>query len=132
MNSFLQTQAGRKLVERDIPRIADALERIADALTKDENVDKNTFVNMYNYYPKIIQPLTPSTGTKFQVLKDYKTDVEGDNSKNVFRKGNRLIVTQNNKGYIRFELIDKNIRGTDIFLKSYKEITDKNILKIIQ
>ena len=75
--------------------------------------------------------MTPITGTHFEVLKDYSTDIEGDHSSRVFKKGHEIVITQNSSGYLRFEVVGQNAQCANISLMSYKKLAGQNILKMV-
>lgn len=43
MSEFLKTSMGRKLLEKDIPKLASVLERIADQLEKSNKLEEKRF-----------------------------------------------------------------------------------------
>lgn len=145
MDNFIKTLAGKKLLDRDVPRAVKALETIAQELSElrklkqrelniDVVEDKEEVeepIEMNSYLQNILRPLTPIVGTRFRVLQDYQTDVEGDHSYRVFQKGNEVTITQNSSGYLHFEVVGKNIQCTNISLMSYKKLAGQNILKMI-
>lgn len=146
MNNFFNTLAGKKVINGDIPKITKALETIAQELSeirklkqKELNIDvveekepvEEDPIEMNDYLQRILRPMTPIVGTHFLVLKDYQTEIKGDNSERVFKKGHEVMIVQNCSGYLRFEVVGKDIQGVNISLMSYKRLAGQNILKMV-
>jgi hypothetical protein len=44
MEDFAKTRAGKKFLEMDIPKLADALERLAEAMTESNKIEEKKLV----------------------------------------------------------------------------------------